>query len=178
MPLITRDPVTKDDQPYELSSYGLLASSIVSSNTHPLLDEEDVSFRAPSPLSTAKRRGLTVSRQAMRWLRPLTLLIIPLILVIITTFHPDVRLPRIVIQYPSTLETTYPEDSECTCPNTREGGRLCSVYRPETLRSTQLVRGTGARMRRMLQKAKDGKPLKVGLLGGSGKLLSLDSTFS
>ncbi len=63
----------------------------------------------------------------------------------------------------------YSEDSECTCGYTEEGERLCRIYHRESLRRTRLVQGTGARVRRTLLAAREGKALKIGILGGSGE---------
>lgn len=60
------------------------------------------------------------------------------------------------------------EEYGCICGSTDEGRRLCEVYRKEGLEKSQLVKGSGARVRRVLQKAKDGERIKVGILGGSG----------
>ena len=60
------------------------------------------------------------------------------------------------------------EEYSCICGSTDEGRRLCEVYRKEGLEKSQLVRGSGARVRRVLQKARDGERIKVGILGGSG----------
>jgi hypothetical protein len=72
------------------------------------------------------------------------------------------------------------EEYGCICGSTDEGRRLCEVYRREGLAKSQLVKGSGARVRRVLQKARDGERIKVGILGGSGKSSphqSLSSSF-
>ena len=38
------------------------------------------------------------------------------------------------------------------------------------MRNSRLIEGTGARMRKVLQKARNGEKIKIGVLGGSGKL--------
>jgi hypothetical protein len=62
-------------------------------------------------------------------------------------------------------------EAKCTCGegDSKEGQRLCEVYKPEGLDSTRLVQGTGARVRRALGKAREGKAMKIGVLGGSGE---------
>ena len=63
------------------------------------------------------------------------------------------------------------EEDPCECGETEEGGRLCDIYRIAGLRASRVVEGTGARVRRVLQKAREGKGLKVGILGGSGEYI-------
>lgn len=60
-------------------------------------------------------------------------------------------------------------EDPCLCGHTSEGERICSIYQKEGLKHMKAVEGTGARMRRVLQKSREGQALKVGILGGSGK---------
>lgn len=154
---------------HELSSYP-------TSSAHPLLAQDPT---PPSPSSRNKRRVFT-SRFNVRWSRPLLIITLPLVLLAIyALLHPHLpglpTLPRVVFQPASQtahlqgVSTIYAEDSECTCGHTVAGERLCSVYNPQTLRATRLVQGTGARVRRMLLAGREGKALKVGILGGSGE---------
>jgi len=105
---------------------------------------------------------------------------LPILLILIYAIvHPHIPglppLPKVIIQsgssQPANSEKVqmYSEDSECTCGYTEEGERLCRIYHRESLRRTRLVQGTGARVRRTLLAAREGKALKIGILGGSGE---------
>jgi hypothetical protein len=110
-----------------------------------------------------------------RYYRPLLFISLPFALVFLySIIHPHVpglpALPRVKVHldHGNDLIASGGEDG-CLCGITDEGTRLCGVYRPEGLASSQLVKGSGARVRKMLQKARDGERLKVGILGGSGE---------
>jgi hypothetical protein len=62
-----------------------------------------------------------------------------------------------------------PNGGSCTCGATDDGKRVCDVYGAEGLEKSRLVQGSGARMKRMLARAKAGKDIKIGVLGGSGE---------
>lgn len=164
--MATESPLPDD---HELSSYGFLPSS--SSSSNPLLPQ------SPTTLPRKKRRPST-SRSYTRWWRPILIISLPILLIVVyAVVHPHVpglpALPRVILQTgsepPQTVSTIYAEDSECTCGHTKEGERLCSLYHRQSLRATRLVQGTGARVRRTLLAAREGKALKVGILGGSGE---------
>lgn len=161
---------------YELAS----AHPIASSSSLPLLSQ-NYSHASLSPPSPKKKRRLSSTHISSRWWRPIILISLPIALICIyAAVHPHVpglpALPKVVLQTgsdtvvrPAPLSPHYSEDSDCTCGHTVEGERLCAIYHREALRSTRLVQGTGARVRRMLLAAREGKPLKVGILGGSGE---------
>lgn len=69
------------------------------------------------------------------------------------------------------MEAVYEEAQvrRCTCGDTDEGRRQCDVYGVEGLERSRLVKGTGARVRRMLLRGREGHKLKIGVLGGSGE---------
>jgi hypothetical protein len=107
-----------------------------------------------------------------RYWRPLLFISIPFALVFLySVIHPHVpglpALPRVKVHLDHGEMDSVGQDG-CLCGQTDEGRRLCEVYRPEGLAKSQLVRGSGARVKRMMQKAKDGERIKVGILGGSG----------
>lgn len=145
-----------DTDDHELSSYA---------PSHPLLSND-----TPAPPARRKRQT-----RSTRWWKPIAVISVPIVLILIyAVVHPHVpglpALPRVVIQGSEPARVPYySEDSECTCGHTREGERLCEVYHREALRSTRLVQGTGARIRRILLAAREGKALKIGILGGSGE---------
>ena len=167
---------------HELSSYGPPPTSHPSgsSSSHPLLSQT-YSLASPQPPSPKKKRPPSSTHASSRWWRPIILISLPITLILIyAVIHPHVpglpALPKVVLQTgtetavsPVPLSPQYSEDSDCTCGHTEEGERLCAIYHREALRSTRLVQGTGARVRRMLLAAREGKPLKVGILGGSGE---------
>jgi len=164
------------DNEHELSAYGPSAHASGSSSSYPLLSIPN-GHSSPPPIARKKRRSST-SRTVPRWWKPITIASALILLILIyAVVHPNIpglpALQRVVLQsgsdsanHPSSV---YPsEDSNCTCGHTKEGERLCGVYHREALRTTRLVQGTGARVRRMLLAAREGKALKVGVLGGSG----------
>lgn len=59
--------------------------------------------------------------------------------------------------------------SSCICGATERGKELCDVYQKTGLRSSALHRGSGARIRHLLARARDGEDIKIGILGGSGE---------
>jgi hypothetical protein len=121
-----------------------------------------------------------------RYWKPLLFVSLPFALVFLySVIHPHVpglpALPKVKVHFDnsgsgsgsgaslSTSGNGRCEEHGCICGQTDEGKRLCEVYRPEGLVTSQLVKGSGARVRRMLQKARDGERVKVGVLGGSGE---------
>lgn len=112
-----------------------------------------------------------------RWWKPIVLIATPFILLgIYAIVHPHVPglppLPTVNIHSGAPLPewgTLSKEEDPCRCGETREGERLCDVYHSAGLRASRAVEGTGARIRRVLQKAREGERLKVGVLGGSGE---------
>jgi hypothetical protein len=113
-----------------------------------------------------------------RYWKPLLLISLPFALVFLySVIHPHVpglpALPKVKVHLDhGEMDSIGPEG--CLCGQTDEGKRLCEVYRPEGLAKSQLVKGSGARVKRIMQKARDGERIKVGILGGSGA--SLNST--
>jgi hypothetical protein len=121
------------------------------------------------PISS-RRHGKRTSLR--RYWKPLLFVTIPFALVFLySVIHPHVpglpALPKVKVHLDHG-ESEAVEGGGCLCGQTDEGKRLCEVYRPEGLTKSQLVTGSGARVRRMIQKARDGERIKVGILGGSG----------
>jgi len=107
-----------------------------------------------------------------RYWRTLLFISLPFVLVFLySVIHPHVpglpALPKVKVHLDHGEMDSVGEDG-CLCGQTDEGKRLCEVYRPEGLAKSQLVKGSGARAKRMMQKARDGERIKVGILGGSG----------
>jgi hypothetical protein len=182
--------------PYPTSSYPSEPGPSSSSASQPLLRpsghglgfeyeaeerNEGVSFtRNGSRGESAMRPG---KRNPMRrYWKPLLFVSIPFALVFLySVIHPHVpglpALPKVKVHFDDSesgsLSTSVNggkcDENGCICGQTDEGRRLCEVYRPEGLVTSQLVRGSGARVRRMLQKAREGERIKVGVLGGSGE---------
>lgn len=107
-----------------------------------------------------------------KYWRPLLFISIPFALVFLySLIHPHVpglpALPKVKVHLDHGEMDSIGQDG-CLCGQTDEGRRLCEVYRPEGIAKSQLVKGSGARVKRMMQKARDGERIKVGILGGSG----------
>jgi hypothetical protein len=118
----------------------------------------------------ARRHGKRTSLR--RYWKPLLFISIPFALVFLySVIHPHVpglpALPKVKVHLDHG-DNEAVEGGGCVCGQTNEGKRLCEVYRPEGLTKSQLVTGSGARVRRIIQKARDGERIKVGILGGSG----------
>ncbi|ODN76243.1 hypothetical protein L202_06166 [Cryptococcus amylolentus CBS 6039] len=149
-----------DDEDHELAVYGEPSSS-----TRPLLNDPHNRSPPPSHYKPHPRRLL----------KTVIFISIPFLLVFIySLIHPHVRglppLPRISITSGGAVSQPDYEDKitqDCLCGATDEGERICSLYHEEGLRNTRLVQGSGSRMRRVLQKAREGKKLNIGVLGGS-----------
>lgn len=162
-----------------------------SSAGRPLL----ASYPTSPPSSPHTRHTHTfTSRPRRRWIKPLILLAIPpLVLFIYTLAHPLIPslppLPHIRIEtgesIPSTpssdVDLTSPSSSpapmmvtpdSCVCGSTERGKALCNVYHQAGLRASRIVQSSGARLRRVLGKARDGNDIRVGVLGGSGEALT------
>ncbi|WVQ80909.1 hypothetical protein IAT38_003016 [Cryptococcus sp. DSM 104549] len=172
-------PPTSQPGDHELNSYGNQASADGSSSLHPLLHHSTTS---PPPSPSRRRRRLTSAHRFptlyaafKRWWKPITALLLPaFVLFLYALVHPHVKglppLPRISISHGGSVSQPLYEEKivqKCVCGQTEEGERLCGLYHEEGLRNTRLVQGTGARVRRMLQKAREGEALKIGVLGGS-----------
>nr|XP_031858962.1 uncharacterized protein CI109_005630 [Kwoniella shandongensis]KAA5526034.1 hypothetical protein CI109_005630 [Kwoniella shandongensis] len=186
-------PTAEDSDQLELSAYGSSTTAEASSSTHPLLSNGHGHNHdhVPSPPTTPSRRRKhstsaihrrypTLYLALKRWWKPLTAITLPFFLLFVYALvHPHVKglppLPKVHITSGSTpyppggVEEIYEEKivHRCLCGATSEGERLCSIYHEEGLRSSRMVQGTGARMRRMLQKAREGGVMKIGVLGGS-----------
>ncbi|KAL1412111.1 hypothetical protein Q8F55_003110 [Vanrija albida] len=122
-------------------------------SAHPLL-------HPPSSPSPQPRRH----HRRARYLRPLLLLGTPLLLLALyAALHPLVPalppLPKVHLDSGAS--------TDCSCGATPEGARLCETYHPEGLRASRLVEGSGARVRRLLDRARKGDDVKIGVLGGS-----------
>lgn len=187
-----RQPTVAHTPDLELSPYPN-SDPYPSSSTHPLLgpssssahvsrppDNGDDHFDAGSiPSSRKRRRTSGVTHALRRYWKPLVLISSPFVLLFLYgLIHPHVPglppLPKVKVQLgDSTADTDVIHEvlplDDCVCGQTDEGDRLCKVYRKEGLRTSRLVRGTGSRVRRVLQKAREGEKLKIGVLGGSGE---------
>ncbi|OXC65398.1 hypothetical protein C361_02228 [Cryptococcus neoformans Tu259-1] len=164
---------------HELDSYGIQASAEGSSSSRPLLS------RDPSPPPSPSRRGRpypvashgypSIHSTYRRLWKPIVILSIPFLLVFLYSLvHPHVKglppLPKISITSGGAVSQPYYEEKivqDCICGATDEGKRLCSLYHEEGLRNSRLIEGTGARIRKVLQKARNGEKIKIGVLGGS-----------
>lgn len=152
----------------ELSPYPY--PSDPSSSSQPLLRPEGYGLG----LQESNQDIMAIRRPSKRkYWRPLLFISIPFVLVFLySVIHPHVpglpALPKLKVHLDHGEMDSIGQDG-CLCGQTNEGKRLCEVYRPEGLAKSQLVRGSGARVKRMMQKARDGERIKVGILGGSGK---------
>lgn len=166
------------------------------SASHPLLPQPGGSSRHngglgfeysdESDTTILHRPGKRYSKNPLRrYWKPLLFISLPFVLVFLySVVHPHVpglpALPKVKVHIDHGDETALSAgegggkcgENDCICGSTDEGKRLCEVYRPEGLVKSQLIRGSGARVRRVLQKARDGERIKVGILGGSGQLKS------
>jgi len=153
----------------ELSPYPY--PSDPSSSSQPLLHSEG--YTSLEERNTSTEEIMAIRRPSTRrYWRPLLFISIPFALVFLySVIHPHVpglpALPKVKIHLDHGEMDSIGQDG-CLCGQTDEGRRLCEVYRPEGLAKSQLVRGSGARVKRMMQKARDGERIKVGILGGSG----------
>lgn len=189
-----RQPIPSPTPDYELSAYPssdpyptssahpLLdpSSSSAATHTYPLDEGDELHGRRSPPLQSRKRRKTRdFSSGLKRYWKPLVLLSTPfLLLSLYGLVHPHIPglppLPRVKLQLgDSTADTDIVGAGirldNCVCGHTDEGDRLCKVYRQEGLEASRLVKGTGNRLRKVLQKARDGVKVKVGVLGGSGE---------
>lgn len=171
-----------DEHEHELDAYGL-PSAEASSSSHPLLSNG----QAPPPPPPARRprksslyhRHPALYQAFKRWWKPLTALTLPFFLLFLYALvHPHVKglppLPKVHFSSGSANAPVYEEEfvRSCTCGVTDAGRQLCSVYHEQGLEASRLVQGTGARIRKMLRKARDGEAVKIGVLGGSGESCS------
>jgi len=186
MPSFSPAPPERPYDEHELDTYAGVGES-----SRPLLNgspDPGSLHSASSSTSTAAsgrrpaRRGSSTTRAVMRrWWKPLVALSTPfLFLLIYSAVHPHVPglppLPKVSIHsgyesphVPGRLDLIGAEEDVCRCGETDAGQRLCDVYQREGLRLSRAVEVTGARVRRVLQKAREGEKLKVGILGGSGE---------
>lgn len=156
----------------ELSPYPYPSESSSSSTSanQPLLrpDGYGLGLESHQEIMAIRRPG------KRRYWRTLLFISLPFALVFLySIIHPHVpglpALPKVKVHLDhGEMDSVGPEG--CLCGQTDEGRRLCEVYRPEGLAKSQLVKGSGARVKRMMQKARDGERIKVGILGGSGTL--------
>ena len=191
MPSLSPQPTP--DLEHELANYGPTSSSYPSSSAHGLLNGRISARRPPRRSSLPSSRPPVLTPIAKRWWKPLTALSLPfLILILYQAVHPHVpglpALPKVHIESASgswSSEDWFSDSrakgggphgqpieegvADCVCGATDEGRRLCGNYLKEGLRTSRVVEGTGARVRKVLQKAREGQPLKIGILGGSGE---------
>jgi hypothetical protein len=156
----------------ELSPYPY--PSDPSSSSQPLLRPDGYGLGlGEQERNTNTEEIMAIRRPSKRkYWRPLLFISIPFALVFLySVIHPHVpglpALPRVKVHLDHGEMDSVGQDG-CLCGQTDEGRRLCEVYRPEGLAKSQLVKGSGARVKRMMQKARDGERIKVGILGGSG----------
>ncbi|GMK57298.1 hypothetical protein CspeluHIS016_0401320 [Cutaneotrichosporon spelunceum] len=152
------------------------------SDARPLLE----SYPSTPPGSPRpSNSGTFPHRPRRRWVRPLLILAIPSALVflyiIVYPFIPGLPPPpRIRIETGDPIPASSAESSveatsvpivaswnACVCGVTDRGKALCDVYQKASLRASRITPSTGARLRRVLAKARDGEAIKVGVLGGS-----------
>lgn len=171
----------EDDGEVELSRYPDHSDGA----NHPLLNglsshSERPTYPRRASVSSLHRKHPTLYMTVKRWWKPIAALSAPFILLFLyALLHPHVPglppLPTVSIH--SGNKYTGPEsfssggfggEVPCGCGATEEGERLCRLYHKEGLKSSRLMEGTGARVRRFLHKAREGHPVKVGILGGSG----------
>ena len=161
---------------YELSSYpAAYPAAGEQESSYPLLSD------TTTPTNSTHARRHSISPKGRfglgRWWKPLALVATPFVLLgIYAMVHPHVpglpALPTVKIHTGGPIKewgTLGKEEDPCKCGETSEGERLCDVYQIAGLRASRAVEGTGARIRRVLQKAREGERLKVGILGGSGE---------
>ncbi|BEI86200.1 hypothetical protein CcaverHIS002_0604870 [Cutaneotrichosporon cavernicola] len=139
----------------------------------------------PSDSSPARHSGTFTHRPRHRWVRPILILAIPSALIflyiIAYPFIPSLPPPpRIRIETGDPILASPAEPSPvaplapivasadaCVCGVTDRGKALCNVYQKTGLRASRIAHSTGARLRRVLGKARAGNDIKVGVLGGS-----------
>nr|ODN87605.1 hypothetical protein L203_03384 [Cryptococcus depauperatus CBS 7841] len=168
------------EEGHELVFYGRSSSTDATRSSRPLLSQDHSPplssshwhgrYRAATPLAYSVGR----SGRVRMWRIVAFMALPPLLLFLYSLIHPHVNglppLPKISITSGEVIsEPFYEEDiiQDCICGETDEGRRLCSLYHKEGLRNSRLIQGTGARVRRVLQKARDGEKITVGVLGGS-----------
>jgi hypothetical protein len=148
---------------HELDSYPPETSS--SQPTSSLLDQGPPARRHQRP------------PQLRRYWKPLAIIGVPLILILIySAIHPHVEgLPALpAIHVGDRPAAAAAGEHPCVCGSgSGEGARLCEAYGEPNLIASRLYEGSGARVRRMLAKAREGKAVKIGILGGSGEYLEL-----
>ncbi|WWC71821.1 uncharacterized protein I206_105780 [Kwoniella pini CBS 10737] len=177
---------SEDD--HELLSYG------EPSNSDPLLSNGVINNHEnlSSSSSRSSRRGISTFHKKYpklylilkKWWKPLFAISLPfLLLFIYAIINPHVKglppLPKVKVHFSDSdgtfnygspgVEKIYEEKivESCICGVTNEGKRICDLYHEEGLKNSRLVQGSGARIRRVLQKAREGGALKIGVLGGS-----------
>jgi hypothetical protein len=198
MPTQHRDSTMVDTPEVELSSYPS-SDPFPTSSSHPLLggsgssssgvtrdlyppdDGETTQERPISPSFRKRRKSPGFSSTLRRYWKPIVLLSSPFFfLFIYSLIHPHVPglppLPKVKVQLGDSAADTdiigagaVAVQDDCVCGHTDEGDRLCRIYRKEGLEASRLLKTTGSRLRRVLQKARDGAKVKVGVLGGSGE---------
>ncbi|WWC91519.1 uncharacterized protein L201_006465 [Kwoniella dendrophila CBS 6074] len=153
----------------------------ISEHSQPLLASPTSSPTRGSYITSSRRNGRSssLSRSLKRIWKPLFAISLPfLLLFIYALVNPHVKglppLPKVHITSgsSSSSETTIYEEKiveSCICgsEDSEEGKRICEVYHEEGLKQSRLVQGSGARIRKMLNKAREGQKLKIGVLGGS-----------
>ncbi|ORY28167.1 SGNH hydrolase-type esterase domain-containing protein [Naematelia encephala] len=171
------------DQPHEMSGYPP-SSADNSTLSQPLLSSDNDDTSPPSFEPARRRHSTPTLRRRFpglylalkKWWKPLIALSTPFFLLFLyALIHPHYpslpALPKVRIDTTGSNSHIFGHSDagpfECTCGESVAGERLCRVYNQEGLRSSQLVKGTGARVRKVLQKAREGHSLKVGVLGGS-----------
>jgi len=144
----------------------------------------------PPPSRHKRRRSAIHGRPKavlMKWWKPLTAISAPIFLLYLySLIHPHIpglpALPKIKIDTGDESRLAWNTEGDkgdayggrgCVCGQTKEGKRLCDVYGEAGLTRSRLVEGSGARMRRILAKARAGNVLKVGVLGGSGESVNI-----
>lgn len=159
-----------------------------SSVDQPLLTNEGPSFTPPIRHSSTAAKYGTRSR-FRKWLKPLVILSLPpLLIMIYSLVHQRLdlpALPKVRIEngntpeiLPAQIEQDYEDKMRpaavipsCACGATARGKQLCETYHESSLQNSVLYRGSGARMRHLLWRAREGQPIKIGILGGSGESL-------
>lgn len=164
----------------------------------PLLN--DAGPTSPNRPTFHRQKSHTARSRLRKWWRPLAILALPpLLLLTYSMVHqmldlpplPKVRIDTGGVSSSSSGASWHPGDAEvdqaiadevpenkitassCVCGATQHGQRLCDIYHKTGLRSSTLHRGSGARIRRLLARARDGEDVKIGILGGSGESVLL-----
>lgn len=113
-----------------------------------------------------------------RYWKPLAIIGVPfLLLILYSAVHPHVEgLPPLPAIHVGNRPVAAQGEHPCVCGSgAGEGARVCDVYGETNLISSRLHEGSGARVRRMLAKAREGKSVRIGILGGSGKHIPSDT---